>query len=92
MSLSRLADRTVLFLPVKTVSADPPETKIFSNFLSTSKTKNTALIDVSIALNLFHGMSGAKSTDYHGSCSFLLMHLYWNVSFGFYLCFGRQLR
>jgi hypothetical protein len=24
-----------------------------------------------------------KSADYHGSCSFLLMHLYWNVSFLF---------
>ncbi len=31
MSLSRLAARTVLFLPVKTVSADPPEAiKLFS--------------------------------------------------------------
>jgi hypothetical protein len=42
---------------------------------------NTALIDVSIANNLFHGMSGAKSADYHGSCSFLSIHLFWNVSF-----------
>jgi hypothetical protein len=53
---------------------------------------NTALIDVSIADNLFHGMSGAMSADYHCSCSFLLIHLYWNVPFCFYLCFIRQLR
>jgi hypothetical protein len=36
MSLSRLAARTVLFLPVKTLSADPPEAINCSNFLSTS--------------------------------------------------------
>ena len=43
-------------------------------------------------LHLFHGMSGAKSADYHGSCSFLSIYLSWNVSFCFYLCFGTQLR
>jgi hypothetical protein len=43
-------------------------------------------------LHLFHGMSGAKSADYHGSCSFLSIYLCWNVSFCFYLCFGMQLR
>ncbi len=43
-------------------------------------------------LHLFHGMSGAKSADYHGSCSFLLVYLCLNVSFCFYLCFGTQLR
>jgi hypothetical protein len=37
-------------------------------------------------------MSGMKSAGYHGSCSFLSIHLYWNVSFCFYLCFSRQLR
>jgi hypothetical protein len=41
-------------------------------------------------LHLFHGMSGAKSADYHGSCSFLSICLCWNV-FCFYLCFGTQL-
>ena len=43
-------------------------------------------------LHLFHGMSGAKSAYYHGSCSFLSIYLCWNVSFCFYLCFGTQLR
>jgi hypothetical protein len=43
-------------------------------------------------LHHFHGMSGAKSADYHGSCSFLSIYLCWNVSFCFYLCFGTQLR
>ncbi len=42
--------------------------------------------------HLFHGMSGAKSADYHGSCSFLSIYLCWNESFCFYLCFGTQLR
>ncbi len=42
-------------------------------------------------LHLFHGMSGAKSADYHGSWSFLSIYLCWNVSFCFYLCFGTQL-
>jgi hypothetical protein len=36
MSSSRLAARTVSFLHVKIVSADPPEARNFSNFLSTS--------------------------------------------------------
>ncbi len=36
MSLSRLAIIAVIFLPVKTASADPPEAIHFSNFLSTS--------------------------------------------------------
>jgi hypothetical protein len=89
MSLSRVAARTVLFLPVKTVSADPPEAIIFQTFFNIV---NTTLIDVSIANNLIHGISGAKSADCHGSCSFLLIHLYWYVSFCFYLCFSRQLR
>ncbi len=43
-------------------------------------------------LHLFHGMSGAKSADYHGSCSFLSICLCWNLSFCSYLCFGTQLR
>ncbi len=43
-------------------------------------------------LHLFHVMSGAKSADYHGSCSFLSIYLCWNVSFCFYLYFGTQLR
>ncbi len=30
-------------------------------------------------LHLFHVMSGAKSADYHGSCSFLSIYLCWNV-------------
>ncbi len=42
-------------------------------------------------LHLFHGMSGAKPADYHGSCSFLSIYLFWNVSFCLYLCFGTQL-
>jgi hypothetical protein len=37
ISLSRLAARTVLFLPVKTVSADPPEAINFSNFFQHRK-------------------------------------------------------
>jgi hypothetical protein len=65
MSLSRMAARTVLFLSVKTVSADPPEAINFSNFFQPRK---------------------------HCSCSFLSIHLYWNVSFCFYLCFSRQLK
>jgi hypothetical protein len=36
-------------------------------------------------------MSGAKPADYHGSCSFLSIYLFWNVSFCFYLCFGTHL-
>jgi hypothetical protein len=43
-------------------------------------------------LHLFYVMSGAKSADYHGSCSFLSIYLCWNVSFCFCLCFGSQLR
>ncbi len=42
-------------------------------------------------LHLFHGMSGAKSADYHSSWSFLSIYLCWNVSFCIYLCFGTQL-
>jgi hypothetical protein len=53
---------------------------------------NSALIDVSIAHYLFHGTSGAKSTYYHGSCSFLLIQLCSNVCYCFYLCFSRQMR
>ncbi len=34
-------------------------------------------------LHLFHGMSDAKSADYHGSCSFLSIYLCWSVSFCF---------
>ncbi len=90
MSSSRLAARTAPFLPVKTISVDPPEG---TNLIKLSfSIVNSAFIDVSIAHNLFHGTSGAKSTDYHGSCSFLLIHLCWNVSFCSYLCFSRQLR
>ncbi len=42
-------------------------------------------------LHLFPGMSGAKPADYHGSCSFLSIYLFWNVSFSFYSCFVTQL-
>ncbi len=57
-----------------------------------SRHRNNAFIDVSIAHNLFHGTSGAKPADHHGSCRSLLIHLCWNMSFCFYLCFSRQLR
>ncbi len=37
-------------------------------------------------------MSGAKSADYHGSCSFLSIYLFWNVYFFLYAGIGTQLR
>ncbi len=62
---------------------------IFQTFFQHSKQCSFC---VSIAHNLFNGMSGAKSPDYHGPWSFLSIHLCWNVTFCFYLCFSRQLR
>jgi hypothetical protein len=60
MSSSRLAARTAPFLPVKTI--DPPEG---INYMKLSfSIVNSALIDVSITHNLFHGTSGANSADY----------------------------
>ena len=63
--------------------------KIFQTFFNFV---NSALIDVSIAHNLFHGASGAKAANHHGYWSFLLIHLCRNVSFCYHLCFSWQLR
>jgi hypothetical protein len=57
-----------------TVSVDPPEAIKF--FKLSFNIVNSDLIDVSIAHNLFHGTPDAKSADYHGSYSFLLIHLW----------------
>ncbi len=60
---------------------------------SSSYTSTTVLLMVFPKdFNLHHGTSGAKSGDCPCSCAFLLIHLCWNVTVSFYLCFSRQLR
>jgi hypothetical protein len=60
---------------------------------SSSYTSTTVLLMVFPKdFNLHHGTSGAKSEDCPCSCAFLLIHLCWNVTVSFYLCFSRRLR
>ncbi len=60
---------------------------------SSSYTSATVLLMVFAKdFNLYHGTSGTKSGDCPCSCAYLLIHLCWNVTVSFYLCFSRQLR
>jgi hypothetical protein len=67
---------------------------VFSYLLCSSfSIVSRALFYVSIAHNLY-AVRPARSSQIITAlnCNFLLIYLWWNVSFCFYLCFDRQLR
>ncbi len=71
------------------LSADPPEE--INLFKLPCIIVNWVLIEVSIAHSLILSTSGAKSKDYPGSCSSLLIHLCRKCMFLFVSCQARSL-